>query len=320
MVGKQGIFFTATALLMLAIFLLSFFVYPSYREQQRSLVIQSRVESMDDFIDDILLDVENAAYISGFRSILAMEEYIAQNQTYVDDAELRFSEAFFNGTVNGENMSLIQNNTFPLWIGRIEDRAGDIGVEVYFENISVSINQSTPWELAVNLEFNLVVGDDYGTAYWEKPERVTALISIADFDDPIYRVGTGGHVFNTIRLQEVPYFVDNETNSTSFLLNHTASSRYITFSGAPSFLMRLEGDLGMDANGIESLVYIPELDDQDLDIKDSSVVDFVYFGNISAVNYSVAGMPAWFRMDGLGNMWGNETHITRYSLEGLTSG
>lgn len=316
MVNKKGVFFTVTALLMTAVFLASFFVYSHYRDRDTVLVIESRVRSMDNFIEDVEVDIEKGLYISSFRSLLGMLEYISQNQSYVDDVDSGFEELFFNGTMNGKNMSLTMNNTFTEWIERVKSQAQKTGIELTFEDMNVSIRQDDPWGVVSRLEARLIVGDLRNTAYWDRDLEIETRIDINNFEDPIYRIETNGVYLNGIVRTDVTDFVDGD--DTSNLMYHVNNSFYSEWSGAPSFLKRMEGDFSADPNGIESLVNVDDLSDQGLTPKTKSVVDYIYFGTSNPTSYQIEDMPSWFRLDDLSNNEGNSSHLVKYEVQNKT--
>lgn len=315
-VGKKGIFFTATAVIMVGIFMSSFFVYSSYKESSRRVSIESRVKSMNYFMDDVQDDIKRGIYIMGFRGILSLIESINIEGEYIDDYQLRFSEAFFNGTVKNRSMLIMQGNTFYEWEEDIVSKANETGIDILIVEPIVYLEQNSPWNVDVIMNFSLVVGDSKGTAYWQRNESISSTVSIINFEDPLYRMGTNGLLPNPIRKKRVEYFV-GPGNDTSNLLNHTIEGRYVEFSGAPGFLKRLEGDFSSDENGIESLVDIDKLDAQGLSVYDKSVVDYIYFSGSSPGHSSITGMPLWFGLDSEYNMYSNMTHLELYSVEGL---
>ncbi len=319
MVKKKAVFFTVTALMMMAVFLFSFFVYHEYRMRNRALVIETRVSSIDNFIDDIKVDIERGVYISSFRSVLALIESITINQSYIDNVSQKFNEVFFNGTVDGDELALIRNNTFLDWESKVKDEAAKVDIELYFNNKSVEIWQDDPWNLGVKLSFTLGIGDLKSTAFWTKDMEIETKVSILNFEDPIYRIETNGLVLNAIRKKNVSFFVNQSNNNVDKLKTHNNGSYYIAWSDAPSFLKRMEGRMDeSDENGIESLVDVQKLVDQGFSAKNKSVVDYTYFDNSSdPIHYKIQGMQSWFGLDNLSN--GSMTHLEVYEVENITT-
>ena len=79
----------------------------------------------------------------------------------------------------------------------------------------------------------------------------------------------------------------------------STNSYYLASTSAPSFLDRMQGMNAPNLYGIESLVNLAELSSQSIQIKDKSVVDYIYFSNSNptACNVIPAGMPSWFKLD-----------------------
>ena len=92
------------------------------------------------------------------------------------------------------------------------------------------------------------------------------------------------------------------------------STRYRAYSSAPSFLMRLEGNLSSSSYGIETLVNTNELSFLELTVYDRSSVDYIYFGSQSTTDYKIHNitdvyMPG-FRLD--------DDHVDEYNVGNFT--
>jgi len=95
-------------------------------------------------------------------------------------------------------------------------------------------------------------------------------------------------------------------------MEHFDAKTFVQNPSAPSFLQRLEGNLGSSPNGIETLVDTNELDIYGEDVKNTSSVDYIYFGNQSGKIYSIhnitdKGNP-FFRLD--------KEHVAVYNVNG----
>jgi len=97
-------------------------------------------------------------------------------------------------------------------------------------------------------------------------------------------------------------------------LTRQCEMRYYTNSTGPSYLMRLEGNFSDSPFGIESLVYVEDLIDQDVPLNTgSSVVDYLYLGNrstgkVCTINNTPSGWTTWFRID--------QAHLQKYQAVG----
>lgn len=313
--GKKAVFFTFTAVLLLGVLLLSFSVYSRYTLRTKSMLIETRVLTMDSFIKDLEKDATRGLYISSHRSILTMVQHITSTGKFVDSAETRFNEVIFNGTINGTAQALIANTTLTDWMQKMKLQGNKIDLTVNFTVQSLEIGMASPWEVEVKAEMGILVSDALGTASWNTTRNLTAKVGIEGFEDPVYAVKTGGRVLNTIEMTPFEDFV--VSNDTSNLIVHANNSYYVAWSTGPDFLMRMEGNLNSSDYGIESIINLDALSQQGITVQEKSAVDHIYWSSKAVSSYSIEGMPSWFMMDDEYNNNTGETHLQLYQVEGL---
>ena len=314
--NRKGVFFTFVATVFLALLIFSSVIGNNFRLRQISFATETRISTMNMFVNDVERDVERGAYIAGFRALVALVDEVVSNGEYLTDVDARFNELFFNGTLDGVNSSLLTNNTFTDWISKIENEAQKIDLTLNLSLINASLFQDNPWEVGVEVNIWIFVSDREKTSFWNKSKSIKSYIELEGFEDPLYPLGTNGIVEN--RIEETPhsYFVNGADISN--LLNHTYSGYYVAFTCAPSFLMRLEGDFGSSEYGIESLVDISELQSKGIVISQRSIVDHVYFYlGANPKKYQVLGAPSWFDLDNNTDMGGTIGHLELYEVNGL---
>jgi len=311
---KRGVFYT-----ILSIMFVSFAVFivtqktGDYRYTDEMSIIQTRVYSMDAFLDDIEDDLQRELYITGYRSISSLVEYIISYGEFIDDIDFRFQEAFMNGTINNETIVLMVNNTFPDWLERVTNQGKKMGVFMNMTISNIQLYHVSPWFVNVSADFAFNITDMANTAKWNRTLSLKSKIDIHGFEDPLYIINSLGRMTNFINNTS---FEGNYTTGSgaSFdpdnLLNHTLGSYYATHNDAPSFLMRFENNLSASPYGIESMVNLPELQSQGLDIYEKCVLDYIYWSGSSPTSYQVNKMPLWFRID--------SSHITKYQVDGET--
>jgi len=307
--SKKSMFFTITAIALISLIIFSFTIYTSYKLRDKMMVTETRIYSMNSFIDDVEKDIERGLYISGFRSLMSMEQYITDNGIFLYNVNSCFKEAFLNGTINNSQMSLMNESTFINWTQRIKEQAIKLDIIVEFDVHDVTIYQKNPWAANIGINVTLNVEDVKKTASWKRPLYITTNISIQEFEDPLYVINSYGRVTNTIIKTNITDFI-GPNNETTNLKIHVNNSYYIESNTAPSFLMRLEGNLSNSVYGIESLVNLEEFQAQEVPIKSRSVVDYIYFGDQTTENYNIQDMPSWFKLD--------EEHLETYECEDLT--
>jgi len=298
--------------------MLSTFFYNKYEMREKASVESARILAMNDFIKDVDSDLERGLYISGFRAILGLEEYITTKGTYLNDTESAFSEVFFNRSFNGTAISVMDGSSFSDWEERINAQAETINMHVNFTIDRLEIMQETPWAVDIYLNMTMLVYDESGMASWNRHKTIHAQIPVTGFEDPLYTVNSYGRLAHVIERTPSTDFVIG--NDTSMLLTFLNSSLYTESTTAPSFLMRLEEDLSNSSCcGIESLVEVNKMTAQGIPAKDASIVDYIYFSKTRAtsqlcINNSKAepDIPSWFKLDI------EDNHISTYQITSLT--
>jgi len=307
--GRKAVFFTMVAIILASIIVLLFSVETSFRLKDKMNVVETRVTTLNSFFKDIEKDLSRGLYISGYRSLLAMTEYISIYGVYLDDVNLRFKEAMINGTVNSIPINVLQNQTFDYWTVKISQEALKIGIITNISIINLSIYPIDTWTVGISSYVSILLNDTKGTASFAKNTNISTTVGINDFEDPLYTINSYGRVFNTIINTGVTNF-----GNISELRKHLNFSYYLPSNTAPDFLMRLTGNLSNSTYGIESIVNLNEFVVQGLSIKSSSDVDYIYFGNMSIpsclVNETINDtLINWFRLD--------DAHLATYSVHCL---
>jgi len=306
--NKRGIFFTLAAIALLSLALVSFSIYGVVKKRTE---VTERVKSMNSFVFSLEEDFSRKLFISGFRIIFLFEKRILEDGNYINDSEAVIGEAFFNGTIEGslegDEITLMQGVTFPEIRTALQTSAKRLNLNLELEDPELKVYHKDPWNVRLELSTNFSVTDVAGLASWNKTLVTTADIPVEGFEDPIYLIGTLGKIFQEIN--QTPYSVFVDGTDVTNLSDHSTHSYYTASNMSPSFLNRLEGNFSASEQGIESLVYIPDLSNQGLSIKDKSVVDYIYFGTEDPATQMVTGMPAWFKLDA--------AHYALYNVTGI---
>jgi len=290
--NKRGIFFTILVLIILSLFLISYTFFSS--SLQRKL-IQKRIETMNSFLFSVEEDLSRQLFISGFRIIFLFEARILEGSggpdSYITNVSLSFKEAFFNGTIEGETNEqierLMDGATFENITSNINKKANKINLIINISSPNIEITQEDPWNIKVVLTANLTMTDLSGLASWNRAQTVITFIPIQGFDDPLYPIQSGSpeNTVSIIKSQNGSFSTNDE------LIDHAENTYYISSTGAPSFLDRLEGKLTPNPNGIESLA-VPKLSSSG----STSIVDHEYFIGTSGT-YIGSPFPSYFIID-----------------------
>lgn len=301
--GKGAMFSIAAIIMIAAIALTGPYIGSRYTEQANVNV--QRLISMNNFIENINDDLDIALYTSSYRALVAVEDYIGTTGVYVDNASEKIATLMVDGTLYGNNSTLMINNTLNVWIDKMQIEAQKTGIAVAMTIDDVEVFHNDPWSIAIRASYTLHVDDSKGIAQYAIAEQRTSQLSIIEFTDPLSIVESSGLV--PVKVNITPYEGNFEPN----IAAHIQGNYFASWPGAPSYLMRLEGNMGASPFGIERLVDKFALGAQGLPIYDmASSADQAYWVNEPGYAFTVG--PQFFRLD---NASINGTsHIERYNL------
>jgi len=290
----KGFIYTSISIIFVVTIILLFSFQTVHTADQ-----SARIRVINDFLDSFHKDVERAGYISAFRTFVGLEEIISDRGSFVNDCESAFSEIFYNGTYNGTPLTIMNNSKFSDYMLRVNREASALDISIIFKINNVLFYQDDPWNVHVNISSNIDVNDNKGLVAWRYNKTFSFLVPIQNLKDPVYSVNTNGKIHNFILISNYTDYVNDTDNSTYNLQKHINGSYYVASSEAPNFMMRFEGNLSPDENGIESMVDLALLASQDLTVyTDRSILDYQYFSNQSeTLACNVTSMLSWFKID-----------------------
>lgn len=286
---KKAQLFTLVSIALIFLLLASYEIYSIASDRQ---AVKTRVKTMENFLFSTEQNLERQLYISGYRTVFLAEAEILNTGAYINNFNSFFQEAVYNGTVNGNSTLILFGATLSAIQSDIQSQASKLNLNFSFTNVSISIGQEDPWNLVIYLNFNLTLTDKTNLAGWNRIQTIKSLISINGFEDPVYLINTGGKVSR--KINQTIYENFSQVND---LNNHLVWKYYLANPDAPSFIDRLEGSLQGDVNGIESIVYLPELTAQGIVVADKSCIDHVYFSLDNPSSSTILGTPSWFKVD-----------------------
>ncbi len=271
---------------------------------------RTRIDTMDQYIDGVEEDIQRALYITGFRSVLALNQYLLKsNGTYINSTQEAFQEAIFNGTVNGTQDALVSGSTIYEWVANVREKGNNLNINLEVRDPELAVYQTDPWHIKLELNATVIAEDIRGLASWNRRPTIISIISVEGFEDPLYIVNTYGRYTNVINrtLYEgnYTYQVSPGVWDVNNLRDHVTKMYYTENTDAPDFLMRFEGKMTGSQNGIESMVNLEKLSSQGIPVYDYSVVDHEYWSSTSGV--PIKGMQSWFRID--------SGHRTKYQVD-----
>ena len=306
--GRKGMFFTISALILLGVLFVSLIFQNRYSFSDRDRVVSLKTLAMQNFASGLEQDAKKGLFIAGFRAVLGAEEVIFKTDDFINDSKAALLEAVMNGTVDGMALSAMNQSTLPEWLARMNVETAKLGIVLNFSIDTLAVEQSSPWSVDFLMAYSFNVTDTASTAAFYKKVNTTASVSIVGFDDPLYTIFTDNRIIRAINA--TPYEGNYASGTdTSNLISHI-DSWYYTNSSGPSFLMRLEGNLSDSSVGIESIVRLPDLEAQGMTVYERSGIDYIYFGNTTPTIYAInSTYENWFRLDA--------AHLNKYQVDGL---
>jgi len=313
--NKRGIFFTLLVIYLLSLFLVSYTAYVFIKDRQE---VSSRIKSLNNFVFSLEQDIQRQIYISTYRSILGLGNYITSEGEFLEDGTSgdAIKDALVSGNdPGGGSISLMDEFRLQDWETRITDFGDKMNLDITYVVGDVLVQQISPWEIEVNVGVDMNINDKSGLVSWNREDYVISSdVGIIGFEDPLYMIDIAeGKIPLKINksIYEDNFVVGSDVTN---LLAHVENSNYIASTSGVSFLERLEGKTtpGVVPNpyGIESLVYRPALSDQGVFTKDKTVVDYIYASTDNPTACNINGMPAWFKLD--------VAHHVTYQVEDLT--
>lgn len=296
MIGKKGYIYTIAVLFFAGLLLAIFYTQSNIGMTSNE---QSVTMSMDDFLNDFERDAERAAFIAGFRSLIALEEHVASQGEYLSNFSGSFEEAFLNASINGIPYEVVVNATFEDYLERVSHEAQKTGLRFEAQVSNVDVYHLTPWTVAIDFRTRVLLNDSRDRTRFDYEKTFSSSFSILDLRDPIYSVETNNKAPNTIRTITYEEFVDDagDKNDTTVLSEFLNESYYAASGNAPNFLMRFSGNFSSDENGIQSLVNLNRLDTQGIIINGAySIVDYEYFTDTAADWCNIQNMPNYFKV------------------------
>lgn len=295
--NKRGYIFSVLVIVVIIIVAAGVSVRQSERTSDPD-VVSSHLLSVSGFLDQLDADLVRVLHITGYRSLLGLEEHVSSTGAYLPNLSASFSEVMSNGTVDGVQYEIMEDASLAAYQSRVEVIARDLGVELQLTLVNLTVEHVGPFDVRVNSTVQVYAETRDPGTLWNYSTIVSSDFSIEQLKDPLYAVGALGRapavIFPTN--QSHPY-IDAVGNTTvlQIVFNDT---HYVADPDGPTFLMRFEGNLSPHQHGIASLVDTQELDDQDLPVfTDRSVVDHLYFGPSATSINKIVNMSDDFLLD-----------------------
>ena len=258
--NKKGVFFTFIAIFLIMVFMIVFNPKTELSFSKDLLVVETRVTKIDDFVTDFeKVYLPNIIRSATYKALTALTYYMDVTDGFLTDLQPAFKEVLLNGTINNTPIDditgedIMDNNTLINWSNRIKKIAEDtLNVNLNFTITNVSIYQTTPWFVYIDLRLDYSVSSE--TASWNRSNvLVKEKLGIGSLYDPLYYVNTDGTYKKKINRTDIKLDEWNINNLTHFI----GEEEYVHWqnSSSSNFLMRFTNtSLASKCCGIESAV------------------------------------------------------------------
>lgn len=297
---RRGILFSVITLIVLAPILLYILVYlDEIRTQDAQVVLKVRGAELANYIESVSQDVPRILDITARLAFVAALNTIDANGTALDDSSLRLRELMLNRTLYGSNSSFMNSSGLNDWTLAMEQLGTRFGLKTNVTILSLAVNQSDAFTLNFSMTVAVNSTDPLTQIRVDRFYLQSALVSVRNFEDPLYPLKTNGFVKRLVTGGPQP---DNVTA----LDNATALKYYWPSGEGASFLDRMEGRTLLTSKynvsgvqGLESLVDLQEISSLGVAVDtNSSVADFLYF---DPTNHSgcpvIASNYSWMKLD-----------------------
>ncbi|MDD9952776.1 MAG: hypothetical protein OXR66_00400 [Candidatus Woesearchaeota archaeon] len=309
---KRGFFYTITVFVFLIALFILFVIIGSRNALEEQQGTTSRVRTMNAFLEQLEEDSKRAAFISGVHTLIALEQQIVDTGNFLATPEDDFREIFLTGALDNRSFDIMENSTFTHYLDRVQLIADRTGILIDVNVTNVTIRQNDPWNVLIEYTLEENMTDTSGVASWVDDTRISVKIPITSVKDPLFSVFTLSRITHIIKQTNVSQFVDDtgDANDSTGLQQFFNESEYTANPNAPSFFMRLQGNLSASPHGIESFIDAVEFDNQGLTVTITrSHVDWLYFGStISDDICNIQTMPGTFKLD--------TEHLDTYQING----
>ncbi len=288
--SRKGYFFSLTVILLLLLVSAYFSSMSSPGNSERTLVASQRINEVNQFLSSVKRDAQTALSVASYRAFLSVDRDILRVDGYVhDDFDDIFEELVINGTLHGNNVSLMNYSSINEWVRKMTSVADQLIIRINFSDLEVVAFQESPWYVSVSLFGTVNVSDDFTDSSWSEPLLIVTAFPINDFFDPVYSVGSDQRYFQ--RFKRSNYTFSDE------LMLHIFNHTYIASNFSPGFLQRIQGNFsGPNLYGVESLVDVPALDAVGV-VFNASIIDWQYFEKDNDSLCHAEGFPFWVVVD-----------------------
>jgi len=243
--SKKGIMFTVLAVMVSAIILTSFFMFSSSPLDEGVDNVKLRVQGINKYTVQTDEYIAAVANVAGEKTLEFTLNIMIGNNSFLTNYTKEFQSCLMTGKMNvpwpGPAQTLIDCPNDSKIISRIDyfqnfSNAG-LNIDSKIKVNAVVLEQSTPWELIVKVNYTLLVNDSY--AQWNETRFTQTAISIIGLRDPVYYIVNNSSAYAVRYDMVINSSIYPWVEKPSALHRIVLEKKYFYWSPAPSYLDRL---------------------------------------------------------------------------------
>jgi len=255
---NRGYIFTLVTVIMslLLVSLYSFYVESS-EPGIESLVNRVGTDELHYFVESLKKDFgramgtsarKSAIYATSWimNSSLNLTGYVMRNCTafnyshYANDSQAAIAELMLCGTLEGNIVPGMVNNTLPNWTARVESQYRKYSAEADVINLTLAMYD--PWNFAAIALVRISANNR--VAYYRNNDSIVSLVPIIGLEDPLHYLRTGEQdILPKFQSCQIPATVTGETIN-GWLDSSCYHESNLTYNGS-SFFDRLDGNINL---------------------------------------------------------------------------
>jgi hypothetical protein len=284
------------------------------------IAVENRVEAMLSFYDSIVRDSRKSIEIMAGRALCSAIDHVVTSGNPLQSSNDTLAELILNGSISGAPQALMEGSMAKDWEDSIEYLGSLQAFDTKVEIKDLLIQPEDSFHISISYSLSVEVYDDRMVeTNLSKTTREKVIVSIENFEDPLYPLNTYGRVVNLIRLS--PHWLNYSSEDLTNLKDDLNNSYYHPSLYGASFLDRLEGKFFVQEKyfkqkpvGLESFVNKDKLLSAGLLVNASATnIDYLYFSGSNVPAYPISGMPTNFRLDNETTVEG-KTHLQIYNV------
>jgi len=158
-------------------------------------------------------DLEKSVDVVARRAIVSAIDYAINGENSVNNATLALEELMMNGTINGEPMFLLENNTLNGWAEKINALGKEIGFDSKLNYTSVNVKLVDSFNLAFIVNSTIKITDELTNSSQTKNVSTTVIIPLNGFEDPLYPMNSFGRLRKLIEPSPYVNYTQRIANS-----------------------------------------------------------------------------------------------------------